>query len=379
MRPPAPSRPAARARGARLSAPLAALCSAQLACSGPLPPAPRPSDDVARPEAIVDRPLARIALGSCANQGKPQPVWDAIARDAPDLYVALGDNIYGDTEDVDVLRAKYWQQEAVPGFAALRRTVPVFGTWDDHDYGANDAGSEYAKKAESQQLFLDFLRVPADSPRRGRAGVYEAAIFGPPGRRVQLIALDLRYHRTPLVPLPGRRNLYTPDPATEASMLGPEQWAWLGQELGRPAEVRVLISSSPLIPVYEEGFEHWVIFPQERERMLEAVGGAAAGAFVVASGDRHFAEISALDPGPAGPPLYELTASGLTEIAGTVSVNGLLTDGPFFVGNYGLIDFEWDAPEPALVLRVRGIAGDELAARRVPIAPPPAPGPLADP
>lgn len=42
------------------------------------------------------KPLQKIAFGSCAMQFKPQPIWKAITRQSPDLFLFLGDNIYGD-------------------------------------------------------------------------------------------------------------------------------------------------------------------------------------------------------------------------------------------------------------------------------------------
>ncbi|HEU4533019.1 MAG TPA: alkaline phosphatase D family protein [Polyangiaceae bacterium] len=369
-----------RRRGASIAAgaafiTLGALAAGAPACSGPAGPPPRPSDDVARVEWLEGRILQRIAFGSCSDQSKPQPIWTAVRDDAPDLYVALGDNIYADTEDVDVLRAKYWRQEAIAGFAALRRTVPVYGTWDDHDYGANDAGAEYPKKDESQRLFLDFLRVAADSPRRGRRGVYDAVVLGPPGRRVQIIALDLRYHQgPPLRDVPGVG--YEPDLSPESTMLGAEQWAWFERELARPAEVRIVLSSLQLVPDYDKG-ERWGNRPRERERALRAIGGAAPSTLVVVSGDRHFGEISTLAPGPAGVPLYEMTTSGLTEVERSLGPNPLRTSGPFVAVNYGLLDLHWDAPEPALVLRLRDAGGRDLAEQRVPL--PPSPAPPAEP
>jgi alkaline phosphatase D len=363
------------ARRARLG-PLFALAAplAASACQGPPPPPPPPSQDVATIDAIADRTLSRIALGSCAESGDPQPVWDAIRRDAPDLYLALGDNVYGDTEDANLLRARYWRQEAVPGFAALRLAVPFYGTWDDHDYGANDAGREYPTKAESQQLFLDFLRVPASSPRRARQGIYDAIMLGPPGRRVHVIALDLRYHRSPLV-WAGLAEGYRVDPSPESTMLGEEQWAWFEQELARPSEVRIMLSSTPLVPPYLIS-ETWNNMPLERERFLRALARAAPSTDLVVSGDRHFGEISALDPGPAGPPLYELAASGLSraKIIPASDKNVLRVGPPASeIVNYGLIDLEWGPPEPAVVLRLRDEAGREVTSQRVPLAPPPAP------
>lgn len=87
--------------------------------------------------------LSRIALGSCAKQNLPQPIWEPILASKPNLFVFLGDNIYGDSKDMDVIRRKYAQLAAKPGYQKLRASVPILATWDDHDYGADDAGNEY--------------------------------------------------------------------------------------------------------------------------------------------------------------------------------------------------------------------------------------------
>ena len=65
------------------------------------------------------RPLRRIAFGSCASQDRPQPIWDAVAATRPELFLMLGDNIYADTQDMDVMRAKYAQLAAMPGYQKL--------------------------------------------------------------------------------------------------------------------------------------------------------------------------------------------------------------------------------------------------------------------
>ena len=93
-----------------------------------------------------------------------------------------GDNIYADTTDMDVMQAKYAKLKSDPGFGKLMKSCPILATWDDHDYGANDAGADYDKRIESQRIFVDFWGDPADSPRRHRPGVYEAYRFGPAGK-----------------------------------------------------------------------------------------------------------------------------------------------------------------------------------------------------
>ena len=39
------------------------------------------------------------------------------------------------------------------------RNAPLFATWDDHDYGEDDAGLEYEHRAESMRQFKEFWRT----------------------------------------------------------------------------------------------------------------------------------------------------------------------------------------------------------------------------
>src|SRR5262245_35900925 len=95
--------------------------------------------------------LTRIAFGSCVDQDKPCPIFDTIAAAKPDLLVLLGDNMHADLDKKvqvtpDVIRAKYADISRVPGFVKLKAMCPMVGTWDDHDYGKNDAGVEWEHK-----------------------------------------------------------------------------------------------------------------------------------------------------------------------------------------------------------------------------------------
>src|SRR5262249_24558192 len=151
-----------------------------------------------------DKPLTRIVFASCADQDKPLPIFEKICDQKPELYIAMGDNIYADLkrepglDEMASMRKKYEKLAALPGWQRLLKTCPMLVTWDDHDYGKNDAGGDYPHMDESQQIFLDFFNVPKDSPRRTQKGVYNSAIIGPPGKRVQVILLDLRYFRSKL-------------------------------------------------------------------------------------------------------------------------------------------------------------------------------------
>ena len=335
-----------------------------------------PTADAREPDPAVA--LRRIAAGSCIRQDKPQPIWRAVAEFAPDVLLLLGDNIYGDTEDMGVLREKYGVLAANPGFAALRSRVPIVAVWDDHDYGANDAGSDFPRRRESQQVFLDFFGVPADSPLRTQAGIYRAFVVGPPGRRVQFICLDTRFHRSPLASIPWSERVrgegpYRPTTDPDATVLGAEQWRWLAGVLAEPAKVRIALSSIQ-VAATEHHWEQWGNFPAERSRLFRTVRESGAKGLIVVSGDRHTAEISRVAPGPdtLSYPLYDLTASSLNQPQGSgkrEEPNAHRLGPRFRDPNFGTLEIDWDAPAgPTLALAIRDVNGAVVHAELARIA-----------
>ncbi len=316
------------------------------------------------PAAAADpaRPLQRVAFGSCAHQDKPQPIWETVVAAKPDLFLLLGDNVYGDTQDMAVLKAKYDKFAAEPGYQKLLKTCPVLATWDDHDFGGNDAGGDYPKRVESQQLFLDFLGEPKDSPRRKRPGVYHAKVFGPDDRRVQVILLDTRYFRSPLKRRPGfvpGEGPYVANTDPKTTLLGEEQWKWLEEQLRVPARLRLLCSSVQVV-AEDHGWEKWMNFPHERERLYKLIRDSKAGGVVVLSGDRHLAELSMMDGG-VGYPLYDLTASGLNQASKRwrkQEVNRHRVATMNFGDHFGLVTVDWDKEDPVVALQIRDEAGD---------------------
>ena len=140
----------------------------------------------------------RLLFGSCLLQNRPKPILDTAVSLEPDLFVFVGDNIYADTRNPAVMRRKYATLAADPAFQRLLGACPVEATWDDHDYGENDAGESYPMRELSRQIFLEFWGEPRDSPRWRRGGIYAVRDYGSPSRRVQLILLDTRSFRAPL-------------------------------------------------------------------------------------------------------------------------------------------------------------------------------------
>jgi alkaline phosphatase D len=330
-----------------------------------------------------EKPLARIAFGSCAKQDKPQPIWDAVVETQPEMFVFLGDNIYADTHDMDVMRAKYQLLGDQPGFIKLKKTCPIIATWDDHDYGLNDAGAEYSKRRESQQIFLDFFGIAKDDPRRKQEGVYSSQVFGPPGKRVQIVLLDGRYHRSPLKlgfkpgePGDGFRGKYAPNTDDGATMLGETQWNWLEQQLKVPAEIR-LIGSGIQVVADEHGSETWGNFPNERKRLFKLIRDTKAHGVILLSGDRHLAEISRLtaeNPIGVGYPLFDITSSSLNTPSGNKNkadvrfaneINTHRVGLTYFDVNFGCIHIDWDASDPLIRCQVRDEKGGVMLQQRL--------------
>jgi len=328
---------------------------------------------VSDPHPALGRTLVRIGFGSCAEASRPQPIWDAIHERQFDLFVFLGDNIYADTRDMSVLAAKYAELAAQPGFARLRAETPVLAIWDDHDFGEDDAGGDYPQKEESRRIFLDFWDVPADSPRRQRDGVYGSYVFGPPGRRVQVILPDLRYNRTPLTPLdlggadyeawaskrlaaglevPGP---YARNPDHRATMLGERQWQWLERQFEVPADLRLVGSSVQVLADFT-GWESWAGFARDRERLFDLIRRTHANGVVFLSGDVHYAELSKLDVNVPYP-LWDLTSSGLTEEWKVPTPNANRASEVVTDANFGFIEIEWLGASTRLTLGIADATG----------------------
>lgn len=303
--------------------------------------------------------LQRIAFGSCASQNKPQPIWETVISKSPDLFLFIGDNIYADTKDMTVMKNKYARLAEKPGYQKLLETCRILSVWDDHDYGVNDGGADYPKKAESEEIFLDFFNVDQESPRRKRPGIYGAEMFGTPGKRVQVILLDTRYFKDPQVRNKESREnkkqknivgWYLPTDDTTTTILGDAQWKWLEEQLKKKADVRIIASSIQVVP-HEKGMESWGNFPHERKRLFDLIDKTKADGVFFISGDVHFSEISRTEEGPYA--LYDFTSSGITNSNENWSeaVNKYRLGNAYAEPNFGLINIDWDEKNPLITMQ----------------------------
>jgi alkaline phosphatase D len=302
--------------------------------------------------------ISRIAFGSCGHEDSPQPVLSHAAALKPDLFIWLGDNIYGDTDVMDTLQAKYNRLAAGADFKRLKAACPFVATWDDHDFGRNDSGRHYPFKEKSKDIFLDFWKTSPSDIRRQREGIYTSYFYENKKRVVQVIVLDTRTFRDDLRLYKGEKKArkyfydldYLPYETKDSTLLGAKQWAWLEEQLKIPADVRVIASSTQFSIAFN-GYEAWANFPHERDRFIQLIQKTKANGVFFISGDVHYAELSRIDP-PQSYPLYDLTASGITSTWLFATPNENRLEGPIMDNHFGMIEFDWKKRDPTINLKI---------------------------
>jgi alkaline phosphatase D len=303
---------------------------------------------------------SKIAFGSCGHQDKPLSIFHNILTHQPELFIFLGDNIYGDTRRMCVMRKKYRKLAQNENFKLFRRSVPIIATWDDHDYGENDAGKYYPKKNQTKKIFLKFFREPRHSDRWKHEGIYTSYTYTKNNKTLQIILLDCRTFRNNLLPYDGflrgdsayHYHLdYSPYPiSSDSTLLGSEQWMWLKHELSKPADVRIIGSSIQFATQFN-GYEAWANFLGEQKRMLELIKETKSNGVFFISGDVHYAELSYI-PNPGSYPIYDLTCSGLSEEWKFATPNDHRIGMPVMDNHFGLIKIDWFTEHPTIRLEV---------------------------
>lgn len=290
-----------------------------------------------------DKTLQRIAFGSCHRRTfARESHWQHVLDTEPDLWLWLGDAVYADNESPEERLATLRSVFEINAYAQLAKTVPIIGTWDDHDYAYNNADGSYELKDASQQVFMNFLQLPKDHPLHDQQGLYYAYEFGLAPQKVKVIVTDTRYFKRP------------PSDDSLNNLLGELQWQWLEQQLTEPdADLVIFASSVSLLSDITLAIENegWAQFPKERDRLIELLNGMSTPLFAV-SGDRHTADVARRQL-PSGKWLYEFMSSGMTHTLGFPLPNPHRISPIVYNRNFGLITIDWSEPTPKVVLEIK--------------------------
>lgn len=294
--------------------------------------------------------LTLIGLGSCSDQNLAEPIWKTIKQANPQLFIMMGDNVYASRKDDKPIIDQYIKMNQISEYKDLREAIPFLATWDDHDYGQNDGGFDNPEKDEARRVFLNYWSYLKFTMPKDQQGVYHSRIIGSKNRKVQIIMLDTRWDRSALVRNPEYNaetnteqppKIFLPTDDKNARVLSEAQWKWLDQELAKPANLRLIVSSIQVI-ANDHYFEKWGNFPKERERFFNLLKKHKAKNTVILSGDRHLSAVAKEDVKGLGT-IYDVTASSLNKPSRntTPEVDKTYTTPSFLKPNFGMLLIDW--------------------------------------
>jgi phosphodiesterase/alkaline phosphatase D-like protein len=211
-----------------------------------------------------------LAFGSCASS-EPSSVWSAMELSGAEGLVLLGDTPYIDTCDLEVAREKHRRFLEVPELARLVRGLPVWATWDDHDFGANDSDGRLEGKEHTRRAFVEHRALASYGD--GENGVYTSFRRGP----VEVFLLDPRWFARTETDTEGR-----------PSLLGAAQWRWLEEGLvTSTAPFKVIACGMIWDDKGNSESDDWGSYPYERERLERFLGDRRITGVVLVGGDIH--------------------------------------------------------------------------------------------
>ena len=234
--------------------------------------------------------ILTLGFGSCLHQDRSMAILKTIEKKELDLFMFIGDNVYGDQEDgeLDKLIRTYKQQ--YNNLENFLKNVSTEFIWDDHDFGINDGGSNYRYKDRAKELFLETWKIPSNDPRRLRDGLYFDKMIKKNGLKVHLIFLDNRSFKsewklTDEFNKEGKER-YVKDFDPDKTILGKKQWQWLKDKLNEDSDIKIILSSLQILSL-GHGWESWDKLPLERERLFNLIDESDVSNLFILSGDRH--------------------------------------------------------------------------------------------
>ena len=188
--------------------------------------------------------ILTLGFGSCLHQDRSMAILKTIEKKELDLFMFIGDNVYGDQKDgeLDKLIRTYKQQ--YNNLENFLKNVSTEFIWDDHDFGLNDGGGSFVNKSESEKIYLDFWGVSNTDPRRNRDGIYYSKKLKLSDKTIKLIFLDTRFFRSDLKK---KNEVYQANVENNSTILGEDQWIWLKKQFQPSIDAYIIFSSIQIL------------------------------------------------------------------------------------------------------------------------------------
>jgi len=213
-----------------------------------------------------------LAFGSCADI-EPLKLWTQIKERGSQGLVLLGDTPYIDSTNLAKARKRHRDFLKVPQLAAVIRNTPLWGTWDDHDFGGNDTDGRLKGKENTRRAFVEY-RANQEYGSDDQ-GIYTKFQYGP----VEVFLLDTRWFA---------RTEPSPVDAAKPTLLGKAQWAWLKKSLKASTAPFKLIACGMIWDDKENReSDDWGSYTHERAALFDFIGREKIAGALLIGGDIH--------------------------------------------------------------------------------------------
>ncbi len=320
----------------------------------------QPYITTAPPEHLPSR--ARIAFGTCYHRWGlcNQDLSDQITSRKPLALLLGGDIAAQDRRNhIGLHRADYLLRDFHPAWKNMVSSIPVYATWDDHDYFDNDLYNiPEGYTLEDKEAVSDIFRTSWNNPPYGSGedgkGVYFRTRIGP----ADVIMLDNRYFRE------------------KGNFLGDRQMEWLKEQLLDCEGPFIILSNGTMWSDYvSNGKDSWGRYdPEGREEIFQLIEDNNIGGVLLISGDRHGARGFKI-PRPSGFNFYEFEVGSLGGRVGPPPISAEWDTQLYGIsGEYAFGEFEFDTTlhDPEVTFRLtdkRGRLFYELTLTRSQLTP----------
>ena len=251
----------------------------------------------------------RIVFGSCFHRwglGNMNQA-ELILKHKPAALLLYGDIAVQDRENhLGLHRSDYLLRDLRPAWQKLAASMPVYATWDDHDYFNNDKwgiprGYTDADRKNVRKVFTQAWNNPFYGFEDKHEGVFTRTRIGP----CDVIMVDNRYFRT----------------GEQGSFLGNDQMKWLEEQLLDCRGPFIIMSCGTMWSDYVSGGkDSWGRWdPEGRERIFSLIEKHRIPGVLLVSGDRHGARGFTITR-PSGFKIYEFEPGSLGARTGPPSI-----------------------------------------------------------
>lgn len=295
-----------------------------------------------------------LAMGSCVyindrgipSRGGDYQIFQAIADQAPDLMLWLGDNVYlheQDWQSKTGMQYRYSHLRQIPEIQALLQTGAHYAIWDDHDFGPNDSDRSFVGKEQAKAVFHEFWANPTQAmPNMGVACAFSRG-------DCDFFLLDNRYFRSPQKRVTGERTI-----------LGERQLEWLIDALCTSEATFKFVAFGGLVlsSSYHVKNQNYISnYSDERTYLLDQIEANDIKNVVFLTGDKHYSEMSSLT-NRRGHTLYEITSSSLTAPANTRAITNRFRVAGSHIQSRNFALLEVSGPQEARQIKVNYFDAD---------------------